>query len=80
MTGRLSWTLIPAALALCLLVCASVQAQDAQQRRGFSISITEPENQALVFRSAGTDVEMGFCISDESLDDARSLSDSLFPS
>ncbi|MCH8083160.1 MAG: alginate lyase family protein [Myxococcales bacterium] len=38
------------------------------------------ENQALVFSSAGTDVEMGFCISDESLDDARSLSDSLFPS
>jgi uncharacterized heparinase superfamily protein len=38
------------------------------------------ENQALVFRSAGTDVEMGFCISDESLDDARSLSDPLFPS
>jgi uncharacterized heparinase superfamily protein len=38
------------------------------------------ENQALVFRSAGTDVEMGFCISDESLDDARSLSDALFPS
>jgi len=38
------------------------------------------ENQALVFSSAGTDVELGFCISDESLDDARSLSDSLFPS
>ena len=38
------------------------------------------ENQALVFRSAGTDVEMGYCISDESLDDARSLSDSLFSS
>jgi uncharacterized heparinase superfamily protein len=38
------------------------------------------ENQALVFSSAGTDVEMGFCISDESLDDARTLSDSLFPS
>ena len=38
------------------------------------------ENQALVFRSAGTDVEMGFCISDESLDDARSLSDALFSS
>jgi uncharacterized heparinase superfamily protein len=38
------------------------------------------ENQALVFNSAGADFEMGFCISDESLDDARSLSDSLFPS
>jgi uncharacterized heparinase superfamily protein len=38
------------------------------------------ENQALVFRSVGTDVEMGYCISDESLDDARSLSDSLFSS
>jgi uncharacterized heparinase superfamily protein len=38
------------------------------------------ENQALVFSSAGSDVEMGFCISDESLDDARSLSDSLFSS
>jgi uncharacterized heparinase superfamily protein len=38
------------------------------------------ENQALVFSSAGTDVEMGFCISDESLDDARSLSDALFSS
>ncbi|MCH8890239.1 MAG: alginate lyase family protein [Myxococcales bacterium] len=38
------------------------------------------ENQALVFSSAGADIEMGFCISDESLDDARSLSDSLFPS
>ena len=35
------------------------------------------ENQALVFSSAGSDIEMGFCISDESLDDARSLSDSL---
>ena len=38
------------------------------------------ENQALVFRSTGTALELGFCISDESLDDARSLSDSLFPS
>jgi len=38
------------------------------------------ENQALVFSSAGADIEMGFCISDESLDDARSLSDSLFSS
>ena len=38
------------------------------------------ENQALVFSSAGADIELGFCISDESLDDARSLSDSLFPS
>ncbi len=38
------------------------------------------ENQALVFSSAGTDFEMGFCISDESLEDARSLSTSLFSS
>ncbi len=38
------------------------------------------ENQALVFGSTGTNVELGFCISDESLDDARSLSESLFPS
>jgi uncharacterized heparinase superfamily protein len=38
------------------------------------------ENRALVFSSAGADVELGFCISDESLDDARSLSDALFPS
>lgn len=38
------------------------------------------ENQALVFSFAGTDVELGYCISDESLDDARSLSDSLFSS
>jgi uncharacterized heparinase superfamily protein len=38
------------------------------------------ENLALVFSATGTDVEMGFCISDESLDDARSLSDALFPS
>jgi hypothetical protein len=38
------------------------------------------ENQALVFSSAGTEVELGFCISDESVDDARSLSDALFSS
>jgi uncharacterized heparinase superfamily protein len=36
------------------------------------------ENLALVFSSTGTNVEMGFCISGESLDDARSLSDALF--
>ncbi len=38
------------------------------------------ENQALAFGAAGADVEMGFCISDESLDDARSLSDALLSS
>jgi len=38
------------------------------------------ENRALVYRCAGADIEMGFCISDESLEDARSLSDPLLPS
>jgi uncharacterized heparinase superfamily protein len=44
------------------------------------------ENQVLVFSSSGTDVadvadiKLGFCITDESIDDARSLSDSLFSS
>jgi len=38
------------------------------------------ENQALAFNFAGSDVQTGFCISDESIDDARSLSDSLLPS
>ena len=38
------------------------------------------DNRALVFSSTGTEVELGFCISDESLDDARSLSDALFSS
>jgi len=38
------------------------------------------ENRALVYRCAGADLEMGFCISDESLEDARSLSDPLLPS
>ncbi len=47
------------------------------------------ENQALVFSCSGTDVadiadvadiKLGFCITDESLEDARSLSNSLFSS
>ncbi|MHC4831793.1 MAG: VWA domain-containing protein [Planctomycetota bacterium] len=47
MSARRTW--LPAAVALLLaLPFTALLAQDATQRRGFSVTITEPENQALI--------------------------------
>ena len=40
---------LPLAITLGLLLSVAVSAQDAQQRRGFTIAITEPANQEVVF-------------------------------
>jgi Ca-activated chloride channel family protein len=57
----LSHRAILAAALSCAVWCGVLQAQDAQQRRGFSITITEPQNQSLVFGKTfiSADVQIG---------------------
>ena len=61
MTRLSTFTVLLATLAVCAVCCSVVQAQDAQQRRGFSVTITEPENQALIFSKTfiSADVKIG---------------------
>jgi len=49
MSGRSSRWLLPCLLIVGGLLGSTASAQDAQQRRGFSVSITEPANQQVIF-------------------------------